>query len=108
MLARYYISLILRFIKNPFALCTKDILAVLSSIVLLDRPDILAAEHQLRVANADIGAARAAFFQSVSLTAAFGTVSADLSGIFKSGFGSWTFTPSPIMPIFDTRGLAGL
>lgn len=81
----------------------KDILAGLSSEVLLHRPDILSAEHQLKATNANIGAARAAFFPSISLTAAFGTASADLSGLFKSGSGAWTFTPSLVMPIFDAR-----
>lgn len=81
----------------------KEISAGLSSEALLRRPDVLAAEHQLKAANANIGAARAAFFPSISLTAAFGTASADLSGLFKSGSGAWTFAPSVVMPIFDAR-----
>jgi len=77
--------------------------AGLSSEVLLQRPDILAAEHQLKAANANIGAARAAFFPRIALTATAGTASADLSGLFKSGSGTWTFAPQIIMPIFDAR-----
>jgi multidrug efflux system outer membrane protein len=75
----------------------------LSSEVLLRRPDVLAAEHQLKAANANIGAARAAFFPRISLTAAIGTASADLSGLFKGGSGTWVFAPQIVMPIFDAR-----
>jgi multidrug efflux system outer membrane protein len=75
----------------------------LSSELLLRRPDVLAAEHQLKAANANIGAARAAFFPNISLTTAIGTASADLSGLFKSGQGTWLFAPQIIMPIFDAR-----
>jgi multidrug efflux system outer membrane protein len=81
----------------------REISAGLSSDLLLRRPDILAAEHQLKAANANIGAARAAFFPRISLTAAVGTASADLSGLFKSGSGVWSFTPQIVMPIFDAR-----
>ena len=75
----------------------------LSSELLLQRPDVLAAEHRLKAANANIGAARAAFFPRISLTAAMGTASADLSGLFKSGSGTWSFAPQIVMPIFDAR-----
>lgn len=75
----------------------------LSSEVLLRRPDILAAEHQLKGAYANIGAARAAFFPSISLTAAAGTASSELSGLFGSGSGAWTFSPRAVLPIFDAR-----
>ncbi|MEC3911092.1 efflux transporter outer membrane subunit [Sphingobium sp. CR2-8] len=75
--------------------------ANISSDILLRRPDIIAAEHQLRAANANIGAARAAFFPSISLTAALGTVSLGLSGLFKSGSKSWSVAPSATLPIFD-------
>jgi len=75
----------------------------LPSEVLLGRPDVLQAEHQLRSANADIGAARAAFFPRISLTAAMGTASSDLSGLFKSGSGAWSYAPQIVMPIFDAR-----
>ena len=81
----------------------KEISPGLSSEVLLRRPDILAAEHQLKAANANIGAARAALFPHISLTATAGTASAELSGLFKSGSGTWTFAPQIIMPIFDAR-----
>lgn len=73
------------------------------SEVLLRRPDILQAEHLLRAANADIGAARAAFFPRVSLTSAVGTASGDLSNLFKPGSFAWNFTPLISMPIFDAR-----
>jgi len=81
----------------------KEISQGLSSDVLLQRPDVLAAEHRLRAANANIGAARATFFPRISLTAALGTASADLSGLFKSGSGTWSFAPLAAIPIFDAR-----
>ncbi len=70
------------------------------SEVLLRRPEILAAEHALRSANAVIGAARAAFFPSISLTAFGGTSSGELSGLFGSGSGLWSFTPQLNLPLF--------
>ncbi|MHB9097078.1 MAG: TolC family protein, partial [Syntrophales bacterium] len=70
-----------------------EISAGISSEILLQRPDILATEHRLKAANANIGAARAAFFPRISLTTALGTASADLSGLFKSGSGTWMFAP---------------
>ena len=70
------------------------------SDVLARRPDVLAAEHQLRAANADIGAARAAFFPSILLTAQAGTASTQLSGLFKTGSGAWTFSPQINLPLF--------
>ncbi len=83
--------------------------AGLSSDVLLTRPDILAAEHQLRAANASIGAARAAFFPRITLTAGVGTVSDELSGLFGSGTGTWSFAPQITAPIFAAGALrAGL
>ena len=75
--------------------------ADLPSAALLRRPDIMAAEHQLLAANANIGAARAAFFPNISLTAAFGTVSLGLSNLFKSGSETWSVVPSASLPIFD-------
>jgi multidrug efflux system outer membrane protein len=75
----------------------------LSSELLLLRPDVLAAEHRLKGANANIGAARAAFFPRISLTTAIGTASADLSGLFKDGSGTWSFAPQIAIPIFDAR-----
>ena len=70
------------------------------SEVLTRRPDVLAAERQLIAANADIGAARAAFFPSISLTGNFGTASTQLSGLFKPGSSAWTFSPQISLPIF--------
>ncbi len=70
------------------------------SDVLVRRPDILAAEHQLMAANAQIGAARAAFLPAISLTGNFGTESPQLSGLFKSGSRAWTFSPQISLPIF--------
>lgn len=78
-----------------------EIPAGLPSSLLQQRPDVLAAEHDLQSANADIGAARAAFFPSISLTASAGSASAALSGLFKSGSGAWSFAPSISLPIFD-------
>jgi multidrug efflux system outer membrane protein len=74
--------------------------AGLPSDVLLRRPDVLEAEHALRSANGNIGAARAAFFPTISLTTSIGSASEDLSGLFKSGSGTWTFSPSVSLPLF--------
>jgi multidrug efflux system outer membrane protein len=81
----------------------KEISPGLSSELLLRRPDVLAAEHRLKGANANIGAARAAFFPRISLTTAIGTASAELSGLFKSGSDTWSFAPQVVLPIFDAR-----
>jgi multidrug efflux system outer membrane protein len=75
----------------------------LPSDVLLRRPDVVQAENLLKAAYADIGAARAAFFPRISLTAAAGTASADLNGLFKAGSGAWSYAPQIVMPIFDAR-----
>jgi len=80
-----------------------EISAGISSEVLLTRPDIQAAEHRLKGANANIGAARAALFPRVSLTTAIGTASAELSGLFDSGSETWLFAPRAVLPIFDAR-----
>ena len=77
-----------------------DVPVGIPSEVLTRRPDVLAAEHQLVAANADIGAARAAFFPSILLTAQAGTASASLSGLFKPGSGAWTFSPQINLPLF--------
>jgi multidrug efflux system outer membrane protein len=77
----------------------------LSSEVLLRRPDIVAAEHQLLAANANIGAARAAFFPSIRLTGAAGTASSELSGLFSAGSGFWQFAPQINLPIFNAGRL---
>ncbi|MDF0546314.1 efflux transporter outer membrane subunit [Sphingobium sp. H39-3-25] len=73
--------------------------AGLSSSVLLERPDVLQAEHQLKAANADIGAARAAFFPRISLTAAAGFASSALSSLFTGGAFAASATPSATMPV---------
>ena len=78
-----------------------ELSAGLPSDLLVQRPDIVAAEHQLRAANADIGAARAAFFPRVALTASLGTASAELDGLFASGSHAWTISPSISLPLFD-------
>jgi multidrug efflux system outer membrane protein len=78
-----------------------DIPAGLPSDLLTRRPDIRAAEQRLLASNANIGAARAAFFPRISLTAAFGTVSNTLGGLFDSGSGAWSFSPQLTLPIFD-------
>lgn len=75
----------------------------LPSEVLLNRPDVLQSEHLLKAAQADIGAARAAFFPRISLTAAIGTASSELSGLFQSAAGTWSYAPQIVMPIFDAR-----
>src|SRR5690606_40724941 len=71
------------------------------SEVLLQRPDVARAERLLRAANADIGAARANFYPSIGLTAGIGVASAELSGLFEGGSGTWNFVPSIRLPIFD-------
>ena len=81
--------------------------AGLPSDVLLQRPDIMAAEHQLLAANANIGAARAAFFPSISLTASAGTTSRELDGLFEGGSGLWSFVPQINLPIFTAGRLRG-
>jgi multidrug efflux system outer membrane protein len=86
----------------------KEISAGVSSEVLLHRPDVLQAEALLKAANANIGAARAAFFPRISLTAAIGTASNELSGLFKGGTGTWSYSPQIIMPIFDARTWSAL
>jgi len=86
-----------------------DLPAGLPSDVLVRRPDVLAAEHQLRGANANIGAARAAFFPRIALTGSTGAASGDLDGLFKNGTGVWSFTPSISLPIFaGGANVAGL
>ncbi|WP_029695754.1 efflux transporter outer membrane subunit [Comamonas badia] len=94
---------------DPQASGLQALPAGLPSEVLLLRPDILQAEQQLRAANANIGAARAAFFPSISLTASAGTSSTELSGLFNNGSFGWSFIPSINIPIFQGGRLqAGL
>jgi multidrug efflux system outer membrane protein len=86
-----------------------DLPAGLPSDVLTRRPDVLAAEHTLAGANANIGAARAAFFPSISLTASTGVASGALSSLFDSGNGTWSFAPRISLPIFaGGANVAGL
>jgi len=81
----------------------------LPSDLLILRPDIIAAEHRLKAANANIGAARAAFFPRITLTGSFGTASAELDGLFETGSRAWSYVPSISLPIFDGgRNRAGL
>lgn len=80
----------------------KDVTAGLSSQVLLRRPDILQAESLLKAANANIGAARAAFFPTITLTTSIGTTSNDLAGLFKAGAATWSFVPQVNVPIFNS------
>jgi len=80
----------------------KDVSAPLPSDVLLRRPDIVAAEHQLMAAQANIEAARAAFFPRVALTLAGGITSGELGSLFKPAAGTWNFAPQISIPIFDS------
>jgi len=73
----------------------------LPSDLLTRRPDIISAEHTLKAANANIGAARAAFFPSITLTGSAGSESGSLSKLFNGGTGTWSFMPSINIPIFD-------
>jgi len=79
----------------------QDIAPGLPSAVLLQRPDVLQAENLLKGFNANIGAARAAFFPRITLVSSIGASSDELSGLFKSGSGAWTFAPQIVLPIFD-------
>jgi len=72
------------------------------SSVLLQRPDVLEAEHALKAANANIGVARAAFFPSITLTGTAGSASNSLGNLFKAGTGAWTFLPQLTLPLFDS------
>lgn len=83
----------------------RDVPAGVSSAVLLRRPDLRADEHALRAANAGIGAARAAFFPGITLTAGAGRASADLNRLFGGGSGVWNFVPQISLPIFSGGAL---
>ena len=78
-----------------------DVPVGLPAEVLLGRPDVLAAEQRLLAANANIGAARAAFLPRILLTAALGTASRSLAGLFDAGSGAWSFSPVLRYPLFD-------
>ena len=84
---------------------TVAIPAGLPSEVLLRRPDVLSAEQTLHAANANVGAARAAYFPSIRLTGSIDTVSAELSGLFRSGSYGWSFLPTISVPIFEAGRL---
>ena len=79
----------------------------LDSTILLRRPDVMEAEYQLRASNARIGAARAAFFPRISLTAVAGFASGGLSNLFSGGAFNWTVAPSATLPIFDWGANSG-
>ncbi len=77
--------------------------------LLLRRPDVRQAEELLRANNANIGAARAAFFPRISLTGSAGLVSGDMKALFNIGIAAWSFTPQILLPIFDaSRNQANL
>jgi multidrug efflux system outer membrane protein len=94
---------------GPAPTALAELPAGVPSETLVRRPDILQAEHRLRAANANIGAARAAFFPSISLTAAAGRASSSLDSLFEAGSRSWSFIPQVSVPIFEAGRLtAGL
>lgn len=80
---------------------TQDLPAGVPSEVLLQRPDVQQAERALQAANANIGAARAAFFPRITLTGSAGAASASLDQLFQGGQGFWSFAPQITLPIFD-------
>jgi len=82
-----------------------EVPAGVPSEVLTRRPDVLQAERALRAANANIGAARAAFFPSITLTAGAGIASDSLGGLFSGGGGTWSFIPQIKLPIFEAGRL---
>jgi multidrug efflux system outer membrane protein len=84
----------------------RDVMPGIPSDLLQNRPDILQAEYQLKAANANIGAARAAFFPSITLTGSIGTASSQLSGLFKSGSRAWGFAPQLDLPIFNAGSIS--
>jgi efflux transporter, outer membrane factor (OMF) lipoprotein, NodT family len=79
--------------------------AGLPSEVLARRPDVLSAEHTLKAANANIGAARAMYFPTISLTGSYGTSSNEINGLFKNGSQAWTFVPQLTLPIFHAGAI---
>ncbi|MGZ2747646.1 efflux transporter outer membrane subunit [Burkholderia stagnalis] len=89
----------------PLALDDQAVMPALApglpSALLENRPDVIAAEHQLRATHANIGAARAAFFPRIALTSAIGSGSSELHKLFSSGTGTWSVIPNLAMPIFD-------
>lgn len=90
---------------NEALVSIAELPAGVPSEVLTRRPDVVQAEYALRAANANIGAARAAFFPSITLTANVGTASASLGGLFDGGSGAWSFIPQIRLPIFEAGRL---
>lgn len=84
-----------------------DLAPGLPAEVLLRRPDVLAAEARLKAANADIGAARAAFFPTITLTTALGLASRALTDLFDATSGTWLFQPALRLPLFDAGRTQG-
>jgi len=82
-----------------------DVPSGLPSQILLQRPDLVAAEHALMASYANIGAARAAFFPTITLTASAGSASASLGDLFTGGSGTWSFIPTLTLPIFNAGKL---
>ena len=91
--------------EAPSGVALASLPDTLPSTVLLRRPDVMAAEHSLKAANADIGAARAAFFHTVSLSASVGQGSNTLGNLFDTGTRTWSFVPSVSLPIFNAGSL---
>jgi len=88
-------------IKLGSVTVVKELAPGLPSDVLLHRPDILQAEHSLKAANANIGAARAAFFPRITLSSSIGTASVKLTDLFLPGSAVWSFAPQISVPLFD-------
>ncbi|WP_305073674.1 efflux transporter outer membrane subunit [Propionivibrio sp.] len=88
------------------ALALLEVPGGVSSEVLLRRPDIVSAEHTLIGSNADIGAARAAFFPSITLTGSVGSSSSSLNSLFDAATRAWTFVPTLTLPIFNAGKLS--
>jgi NodT family efflux transporter outer membrane factor (OMF) lipoprotein len=87
--------------QGTAAIAFPDVPAGLPAEVLTARPDVRQAEQQLMAANANIGAARAAFLPHILLTASGGSASTSLSGLFKGGSWGWTFAPQALLTVFD-------
>jgi len=83
-----------------------DVPEGLPSQMIQRRPDIRAAEAALRATNDDIGAARAEFFPKIQITAANGTASNNITKLFQSGMGAWSFAPQVTVPLFDAGRLS--
>lgn len=86
---------------NGNVVLVQDIAPGMPSTLLMRRPDIRGAEHQLKARNASIGAARAAFFPRISLTGSVGSSSQELSDLFGAGTRSWSFSPQISLPLFN-------